>query len=437
MSPWLIRLGRLPVYLRSFISHARRNGSAAALVKAYQYVSWGFGHGYGGSFRRWFARSGMDAQPAPAQDVFATPSVLIVGPLDLPQCRKYRVVQKLELLHGQGIHCHMSHVEDQVRVYNLMQTATHLLFYRVAASPLIESYIAEARRLGLVLGYDIDDPIFDAATYRANRNLETLSEAEREQLLDSAELHLEVMRQCEHLFVSTRGMADRVKAQLGVEPAIWPNAVDAETAQLGARFSDRPPAAAEETVVAYMSGSRAHDRDFELLAPVLAELLEQQPTLVLMLVGYVQVPNSLAPYSERLRLIPFGNYHEYFAALSRAQVVVVPLLIDAFNECKSAIRFYEASLLGIPVVASRVGQFSEVIEHGVNGYLAADLAEWRDCLAALLADAGLRHRMGDAAQATVAAKHTVAAIVPEVLPALAAMGVMVTKAVHPHSETGA
>lgn len=423
MRAWLSRLASLPVYLRSFISHVRRNGFAAAVVKAYQYVTWGFGHGYGGSFRSWFVRTGTDAEAAPAAEVFANASILIVGPLDLPQCRKYRVVQKLELLYGQGIDCHMSHVDDQVRVYNLMQTATHLLFYRVLASPVVDHYIAEAQRLGLVLAHDIDDPIFDANTYRANRNLETLTEAEREHLLNSAELHLKVMRQCRHQLVSTRGMAERVQALLGVEAFVWPNVVDAETQQIAARLEGRPRAASEETVVAYMSGSRAHDRDFESIAPVLADMLERHPTVVLMLVGYVEVPAQLAPYNDRLRRIPFGNYHEYFNALARAELVVVPLLIDAFNDCKSAIRFYEAALLGIPVVASRVGQFSEVIEPGVTGYLAADSDEWAAALASLLSDAALRHRMGEAAQSAVNTRHTVQAIVPQVLPALAAMGV--------------
>ncbi len=423
MNAWLIRLGRLPVYLRSFISHAQRNGFAAAVVKAYQYVNWGFGHGYGGLFRRWFLRSGMDAPPAAAAEVFARPSVLIVGPLDLPQCRKYRVVQKLELLHGQGVDCHMSHIDDQVRVYNLMQTATHLLLYRVAMTPVVAGYLVEARRLGLVLAYDIDDPIFDAETYRANRNLETLSDAERDNLLASADLHLEVMRECQFQFVSTRGMAERVNAVLGVEAAVWPNVVDAEAVQLAAQYSGQPPPAREETVLAYMSGSRAHDRDFESVAPVLAELLEANSTLVLMLVGYVEVPPSLQKHSARLRRIPFGNYHEYFAALSRAQLVVVPLLIDSFNACKSAIRFYEAALLGIPVVASRVGQFSDVIEHGEDGYLAASAEEWSTALTALLADASLRRRLGEAARNAVEQRHTVAAIVPELAPALAQLGV--------------
>ncbi len=423
MKRWLNLFRSLPVYLRSFVSHVQRNGFEAAVVKAYQYVIWGFGHGYGGGFRRWFLRTGMADETSPAADVFATPSVLIVGPLDLPQCRKYRVVQKLELLHGQGVECHMSHVDDQVRVYNLLQTATHLMFYRAAMTPLLEGYIAEARRLGVVLAYDIDDPIFDADTYRSNRNLETLSDAEREHLLASADLHLDVMRECQFQFVSTTGMAERVRACLGVEASVWPNVVDAETTQLAARYSHQPPAAREETVLAYMSGSRAHDRDFESVATVLAGLLESHTTLVLMLVGYVEVPAALAPYSDRLRRIPFGNYHEYFAALSRAQLVAVPLLIDQFNGCKSAIRFYEAALLGIPVVASRVGQFSEVINHGENGYLAANTDEWTAALSALLDDAGLRHRMGEAAREAVAQRHTVAAIVPELAAPLSRMGV--------------
>ncbi|MEM0955683.1 MAG: glycosyltransferase family 4 protein [Pseudomonadota bacterium] len=423
MKVLLRRIAQLPVYLFSFINHARRNGLTAAIVMAYQYMIWGFGHGYGGSFRRWFARSGMDAQTAPASVVFAKPSVLIVGPLDLPQCRKYRVVQKLELLQDRGVDCHMSHVDDQVRVYDLLQTATHLLFYRAASSPVVDGYLAEAQRLGVALAYDIDDPIFDAETYRANRNLETLSTDERELLLASAALHLNVMRECQYHFVSTTGMATRVEAVLNSKASIWPNGIDAETLQIAAPLQTRPAAKQEETVVAYMSGSRAHDRDFESVAPVLAEILEEHANAVLLLVGYVDVPSCLKAFDDRLRRVPFGNYHEYFTALASAHIAVIPLLIDNFNECKSAIRFFEASLLNIPVVASRVGQFQEVIEPGQTGFLASDAAEWCDALNALLVDPDLRHRIGSAARTSVVEHHTIAAITPRVLPALAEIGV--------------
>ena len=418
MVPFVRRLRNLPVYLRSFISHTRRNGLIAAIVKAYQFLRWGGGPGYGQGFRRWFARNRIGSEVAPANEVFARPAMLIVGPLDLPQCRKYRIVQKLELLQGLGIECRMSHVEDTVRVYNLMQTATHLMFYRVVASPLVEGYLDEGRRLGLKVAYDIDDPIFDADTYRANRNLETLDATERAQLLASAELHLDVMRQCDMVTVSTLTMAELVRQRLPVDPWIWPNAVDAESQGLARLFEGRPLPAEEQTVIAYMSGSRAHDRDFESIAPILAELLAERPFLKLMLVGYVQPPSCLQAHENQLERVPFGNYHEYFAALARAQIVVVPLLIDGFNECKSAIRFFEASLLALPTVASRVGQFREVIIDGETGYLAENPGEWRAALAALAGNAELRRRIGRAARESTLGEHTVEQVSERIAPLL-------------------
>ncbi|MEP5765007.1 MAG: glycosyltransferase [Halieaceae bacterium] len=404
------RLRSLPVYILSFISHARRNGLAAALVKSYQYLLWDSGRGYEHNFRRWFNRNNVQGNTAAAATVFARPSLLIVGALDLPQCRKYRVIQKAEMLQGLGIECRVSHIQDTVRVFNLMQEATHLMLYRVAQSTQAEAYIAEARRLGLRIIYDIDDPIFDRRVYADNRNLETLEPGEREALLQSSEQYLEVMRQCEFCTVSTSAMAELVAGHLPLETFIWRNAVDAESALL----AEQARAAAESTgdgpLIAYMSGSRAHDRDFDSIAEVLAQLLGRHEELRLMLVGYVQLPQSLTAFSERIEIVPFGNYFEYFAALARADLTVVPLLHDSFNECKSAIRYFEAALLGLPTVASGVGQFREVIEHGVDGYLAETPEQWLELLEQLLQQPELRRSVGERAREAVSQQQSLPAV---------------------------
>jgi glycosyltransferase involved in cell wall biosynthesis len=230
------------------------------------------------------------------------------------------------------------------------------------------------------------------------------------------------MRECELITVSTTALAELVRSKLPTETAIWPNAVDGESQQLATLFEDKPLPAEEATVIAYMSGSRAHDRDFDSIAPVLASLLTEHDYLQLMLVGYVQPPACLQPFEKRIERIPFGSYHEYFAAIARAQIVVVPLLVDGFNECKSAIRYFEASLLGRPTVASRVGQFREVISDGVTGFLVDGEAQWHEALTTLVDDAELRRRVGDAARESIAAEHTVSRIGDRIAPLLANYG---------------
>lgn len=57
--------------------------------------------------------------------------------------------------------------------------------------------------------------------------------------------------------------------------------------------------------------------------------------------------------------------------------------------------------MGMPVVASRIGANCEIIEHGVNGFLAGTEPEWVESVRALLRDGVLRSRMGRAARQTV------------------------------------
>jgi glycosyltransferase involved in cell wall biosynthesis len=79
-----------------------------------------------------------------------------------------------------------------------------------------------------------------------------------------------------------------------------------------------------------------------------------------------------------------------------ADLLVLPSLSELFSRA-----MYEAAASGLPVVATPVGSNLEIIEDGVNGFLARDADEWYARLRQLLDDAALRRRMGRAARATV------------------------------------
>jgi len=70
---------------------------------------------------------------------------------------------------------------------------------------------------------------------------------------------------------------------------------------------------------------------------------------------------------------------------------------------------------GRPVVASAVGVQTEQVRHGVTGFLAKTPEDWLTSLTTLLADAGLRRRMGEEAKRDVRARWSVAAWEPRVV----------------------
>ena len=89
-----------------------------------------------------------------------------------------------------------------------------------------------------------------------------------------------------------------------------------------------------------------------------------------------------------------------------------PWPTTAFNRCKSDIKWLEAALAGVPLVASPVGQLGESIRHGINGLLATDTDAWDEALGSLLDDRGLGARLAAAAADEVLASRTSAALGP-------------------------
>jgi glycosyltransferase involved in cell wall biosynthesis len=74
----------------------------------------------------------------------------------------------------------------------------------------------------------------------------------------------------------------------------------------------------------------------------------------------------------------------------------------------SPLKVYEYMAAGLPVVASRIGQLAELIDHEVNGLLCppGDAAALAGALERLRRRSRWRQRLGQAARATVLRKHT-------------------------------
>lgn len=84
--------------------------------------------------------------------------------------------------------------------------------------------------------------------------------------------------------------------------------------------------------------------------------------------------------------------------LPSADIFLLPTTAEAYG-----MSILEAMSNGVPVVASRVGAIPEVVEDGVSGFLGTpgSVDEFAEKCARLLADEGLRNRMGDNARKKV------------------------------------
>ena len=90
------------------------------------------------------------------------------------------------------------------------------------------------------------------------------------------------------------------------------------------------------------------------------------------------------------------------ADLAQADIGLAPLPDDRFTRGKCTFKILEYAATGLPAIASPVGAHSDYIVDNVNGFLAADNAQWVQSMARLIQDGDLRKTMGKAARERVA-----------------------------------
>lgn len=73
---------------------------------------------------------------------------------------------------------------------------------------------------------------------------------------------------------------------------------------------------------------------------------------------------------------------------------IMPLVDDLWERGKCGYKLIQFMACGLPVVASPVGVNTQIVKHGVNGFLAQDMHDWEDALRRLLCGQDLRRRMG-------------------------------------------
>lgn len=95
------------------------------------------------------------------------------------------------------------------------------------------------------------------------------------------------------------------------------------------------------------------------------------------------------------------------ADVQQMDIGVMPIPDEPWARGKCGYKLIQYMACGIPVIASPVGVNTQIVQHGVNGFLASTEAEWRDAITQLLSDAALRERMGKAGRAAIEERYSI------------------------------
>lgn len=101
--------------------------------------------------------------------------------------------------------------------------------------------------------------------------------------------------------------------------------------------------------------------------------------------------------------------------LEDIDIGIMPLPDDKWSKGKCGLKALQYMALGIPTVCSPVGVNSEIIQNGVNGYLADGKEQWIATLSELIRSRELRRKIGLAGRRTVEEKYSAEVQAPRVL----------------------
>jgi glycosyltransferase involved in cell wall biosynthesis len=93
--------------------------------------------------------------------------------------------------------------------------------------------------------------------------------------------------------------------------------------------------------------------------------------------------------------------------LAEIDIGIMPLPDDEWTKGKCGLKGLQYMAIGIPTLMSPVGVNTEIIQHGVNGYLPATTDAWVQYLSLLIDNKELRRQIGEEGRKTVVEKYSV------------------------------
>ena len=281
---------------------------------------------------------------------------------------------------------------DLSRLTEIVELADLLVICRARYDHRVNHLVNAFHGSGKRVLFDVDDLVFDVHYgHLVQRTLDQNLDDPRvwnDWFAYSSRIGM-TLRLCDAAVTTNEYLADRIREFADLPVAVVPNFMNREqlavsepifAARQGRRAGD------EEVIrLGYFSGSPSHNRDFAIVAPALESALEEDVRLRLVVAGYIEPGPLLTRFGDRVEQHPFYDFVTLQELVGSVDFNLVPLQYNAFTNCKSELKYFEAAIVGTQTIASPTYTYGRAIRHGENGYLA-QAHQWVDRIRRAVAD---------------------------------------------------
>lgn len=311
----------------------------------------------------------------------------------IPQCTRYRVLNKAEQLRKHGFAVKVVNLSDFQ--LSMAQNASHIIIYRSPISPELLRLCHLAKEYGKPVFFDIDDLVFDTVYTDQLSYTQGLNSVEKGNYDVGVRNYGYMLKNCDGAITSTNQLQEELyKYQSKV--LLNRNLASDDLIAISSQYIKDYSQISDIVKIGYFSGSISHNENFELIKPAIKQLLTKYSNVQLHIVGILDIPQDMKPFENQIVTHDYVDWDKLPALISEVDINLAPLVNSIFNRAKSEIKWIEAALVKVPTVASKIGAFSDAIIDGETGLLATD-DEWFDKLEALVLSTELRQEIADAA----------------------------------------
>ncbi len=236
------------------------------------------------------------------------------------------------------------------------------IFQRVQFNKNISIFLDECKKLNKLILYDIDDLVFEESMIESIPSLKNKDALDKNKVKSLYSNNKNLMLKADAVLVSSEDLYQRI-SQLGLKTFIHRNVQNFNFIDMTKKYKRNFRSEDKNRIIiGYSSGTKTHNNDFKSIEGELEKILTEYKNVYIKVLGYLNISNNLKKkFGTRIIKTQYSeSLEEYVKNLNSFDINIVPLENNEFNKAKSNIKFQELSFLGIPTIASKIGEYKNL-----------------------------------------------------------------------------
>lgn len=315
----------------------------------------------------------------------------------------YNIAQRLE--HSESWHGTYLFVDELAEAADLVAFATAIVLIRCRIRPELIALAEAAKQRALSLAYLMDDNALGVSTAPHIIQLMATDPTSKfeQSFWKGATTRFHLASQLADCFFAPISYYAGILEQREGKPAyVIHSSLNDEQVLVAQTIVESMAIKArkEHFDIGYFSGTSSHQNDFALVHDALVEFLSTHDEARLVLGGQLTLSDELYSLFKQGKVIvvPHVDYVTLQYLQAAVDLVLAPLLEDEFTNCKSALKVFEAGVVGTPACASPTFAYGEAIESGVSGMVCRAEDEWYAAFDTLYRNRDEARKMGNSAR---------------------------------------